>query len=318
MRQMQRTDIEPIRALLRQVLRRKATDFDSLLSQLAPVLELDKEEDRILFQATSGNPNVIRIGVKCTLRLQAHAYASGIIIAALSTPGYTELSDSDRRELVSPADRFLTWAVGRDLQHRLRQREGFDRKLDEILAGAGEELPESLLSSMSRMQRIFGEGLFRIACAWIILHEIGHLHLRHVSCCGYASISQEKEADRFATDWLLDGASSSQNAESSRINTLFGIAVALTWVTVFNVFLGQVDTVTHPQGYDRLYQILDHAIDRQNEVEHAMVWFFVDQMLRIHMWSAGFNFAQDAKHPYEDPSDHVNDLIDRISKQQRS
>jgi Peptidase U49 len=317
MRQMQRTDIEPIRALLRQVLRRKATDFDGLLSQLAPVLELDKEEDRIIFQTTIGNPNVIRIGVKCTVRLQAHAYASGIIIAALSTPGFNELSDSDRQELLSPADGFLTWAVGRDLQTWLRRREGFDTDLDKILAGAGTELPESLLTSLSRKQRIFGEGLFRIACAWIILHEIGHLHSGHVACREYESISQEKEADRFATDWLLDGASSSQNAESSRINALFGIAVALTWLTVFNVFLGQMESVTHPQGYDRLFQVLDHAIDPQNKVEHAMVWFFVDQMLLIHMWSAGFNSTQDAKHVYEDPRDHVNDLIDRISKQQR-
>ena len=318
MGQIQETNLDPLRKLLRQVTRDRFHDLDRLLSQIAPVLELDKEEDQFLFQASSGNPNVIRIGVKCTARLQAHAYASGIIIAALSTPGYSKLSDSDRRELVSPADRFLNWAVGRDLQLRFRQIEGFDRDLDEIFDGAGEELSESLLTSMSRMQRAFGEGWFRIAFAWIILHEIGHLHFCHVSCRGYESIMQEKEADRFATDWLLHGASSSQKARSSRINALFGIAIALTWVTVFNVFLGQMKGVTHPQGYDRLFQVLDYAIDRQNGVEHARVWFFVEQMLLIHMWSAGFSFAQDTKHTYEDPRDHVNDLIDRISKQQRS
>ncbi len=316
MRQMQRTDIEPIRALLRQVLRRKATDFDGLLSQLAPVLELDKEEDRIIFQATIGNPNVIRIGVKCTVRLQAHAYASGIIIATLSTPNFTELSDSDRQELVSPADKFLTWAVGRDLQYWLRQR--FDRELDEILAGAGKELPESLLSSLSRKQRIFGEGLLRIACAWIILHEIGHLHSGHVSCREYESISQEKEADRFATDWLLEGAHTSKDAESSRANALFGIAIALIWLTVFNVYLGQMESSTHPQGYDRLFQVLEYALDRPNEAEHDIIWFFVVEMLRKHMWSAGYNFTQEAKQEYEDPRDYANHLIDRISKQQRS
>ncbi|MGA2705715.1 MAG: phage exclusion protein Lit family protein [Isosphaeraceae bacterium] len=318
MGQIQETSLDPLRKLLRQVVRDRFHDLDRLLSQISPVLELDKEEDQILFQATIGKPNVIRIGVKCTVRLQAHAYASGIIIAARSTPNFTELSDSDRQKLVSPADKFLNWAVGRDLQLRLRQGEGFDKDLDEIFDGAGEELPESLLISMSRMQRAFGEGWFRIALAWIILHEIGHLHYCHVSCRGYESISQEQEADLFATDWLLDGASSSQNAESSRINALFGIAIALTWVTVFNVFLGQMKRVTHPQGYDRLFQVLEHAIDRQNEVEHDRVWFFVDQMLLIHMRSAGFNFTQDAKHTYADPRDHVNHLIDRISKQQRS
>jgi hypothetical protein len=282
------------------------------------VLELDEEEDRILFQASSGNPNLIRIGVKCSVRLHAHSYAAGVIIAALGTPGYTGLSYDDHRELVSLADRLLTWAVSRDLQHWLRPREGFDRELHEILAGAGEDLPEDLLSSMSRTQRTLGEGMFRIACTWIILHEIGHLHLGHVSCRGYESISQEKEADRFATDWLLDGASSSRNAEASRTNALFGVAIALIWVTVFNVFLGQMETATHPQGYDRLFQILDQTIDRQNKDEHVMVWYFVVEMLRIHMWSAGYDFDREAKHAYQDPRDYANHLIDRISKQQRS
>jgi len=318
MGQIRETSLDPLRKLLREVVRDRFHDLDRLLSQISPVLELDKEEDRILLQASSGNPNVIRIGVKCTARLQSHAYASGIIIAALSTPGYSELSDSDRRALDSPAYRFLNWAVGKDLQLRLRQREGFDKDLDEIFNGAGEELPESLLTSMSRMQRAFGEGWFRIALAWIILHEIGHLHCCHVSCRGYESISQEKDADRFATDWLMDSASSSQNAESSRINALFGIAIALIWLTVFNVYLGQMESSTHPQGYDRLFQVLDYALDRPNKAEHDIIWFFVVEMLRIHMWSAGYDFTQEAKQEYEDPRDYANHLIDRISKQQRS
>jgi hypothetical protein len=41
-------------------------------------------------------------------------------------------------------------------------------------------------------------------------------------------------------------------------------------------------------------------------------------MLLIHMWSAGFNHTQDSRDKYEDPREHVNHLIDRISKQQRS
>ena len=318
MRQNPRTNFEPIRGLLRKVVRNRSTDLDALLSPLAPVCELDREEDRITFQAISGNPNVIRIGVKCTVRLQAHAYASGIIIAALCTPGFTELSDSDRQELLSPADGFLTWAVGRDLQTWLRRREGFDTDLDEILDGAGRELPESLLASMSCQQTTLCEGLFRRACAWIILHEIGHLYSRHLPCRGFESIFQEKEADRFATDWLLEGAHTSKDAESGRVNAVFGIAIALIWLTVFNVYLGQMESSTHPQGYDRLFQVLDYALDRPNEAEHDIIWFFVVEMLRIHIWSAGYNFTQEAKQEYEDPRDYANHLIDRISKQQRS
>lgn len=119
MGQIHRISFDPLRELLRKVVRGRFPDLDGLLSQIAPVLEVDKEEGRILFQATSGNPNVIRIGVECTARLQAHAYASGVIVTALGTPGFTELSDADYQELVSPADKFLAWAVSRDLQQWL-------------------------------------------------------------------------------------------------------------------------------------------------------------------------------------------------------
>ena len=86
MGQIQETSLDPMRKLLRQVVRDRFTDLDSILSPLAPICRLDRDEDRICFQAINGTPNVIRIGVKCTVRLQAHAYASGIIITALSTP----------------------------------------------------------------------------------------------------------------------------------------------------------------------------------------------------------------------------------------
>jgi hypothetical protein len=168
--------------------------------------------------------------------LQAHAYAYAIAMSALGTPGYLSLSADERKRLYSPADPLLNWAVSRDLQQWLAQIEGTRRPLEDIFAGVGVKLPDGLLSSLKAEQQVLGEGLFRLASAFILLHELAHLHYGHVTCKGHVSIQQEKDADRFAAEWLTDSSQKQQSID--RMASLYGIAVALLWLTVFDVFLG--------------------------------------------------------------------------------
>ena len=132
------------------------------------------------------------------------------------------------------------------------------------MVGSEHDLPSEFLASLSRSQPRSGIGLFMIAIAFIVLHELAHLKLRHERCEGPASIEQEKEADRFAAEWLLNASDSS----STRCNNFLGIAIALLWLTVFNVYIGPGNYRTHPSGYDRLYQVLHQnlcATTRRNQ-----------------------------------------------------
>src|ERR1051326_8203537 len=81
---MERRSFEPIAKLLRIAAPNKAADLDKLLQRLSPTLEIDHGESRILFQADSAH-NIIRAGMKCTRRLQAHGLAAGVVIAAIGT-----------------------------------------------------------------------------------------------------------------------------------------------------------------------------------------------------------------------------------------
>lgn len=316
MASVERVNIEPIKKLLRMAAPAKAADLDELFKRLSPVCELDRIEERILFQADADH-NLIRIGTKCTVRLQAHAFAAGVIIAGIGTPGFKEMNSGDRKKLFGLADVLFTWAVGRDLQLLLKRLEGHQRDLNTILQGAENDLPEDQLASLSKSQRVLGEGLFRFATAYILLHEIGHLSFGHRRCEGYWSVQQEKDADGFAADWLLD-ATNQKESQASRLNVLFGISVALLWLTVLNVFLGPRRSNTHPEGYDRLFQVLDRGIDPSDEIEHQVVWYFVSTMLFSHMWAAGYDFDErDAAQMQGDPRDEVNYLIDRIAKEDR-
>lgn len=318
MSQNEQVSIEPIRKLFRTVSLNRAADVDALLNELKPVCEIDRQTERNLFWAKVGTPNVIGMGMKCSVRLQAQAYAAGVIIAGIGTPGFQTMSKEERGKLCGPADRLFTWAVGVDVTRWLK-REGINLEPDHVLQATHDDLPNDVLSTLNESQRIMGEGLFRCACAFILLHELGHLKFGHTYTEGYRSLEQEKEADRFAAEWMSDSATGSPgDVEADRLNALFGIAVALLWLTVFNVYFGQKESTTHPQGYDRLSQLLDQVIDRSNEEEHQMVWYFVSTMLFIHMWSAGYDFDEsDAVHMQGDPRDEANYFIDRISNFER-
>lgn len=316
MASIERVNFEPIKNLLRMAAPAKAADLDALFQRLSPVCELDRTEERILFKADA-DKNLIRIGAKCTIRLQIHALAAGVIIAGIGTPGFKEINSDERKKLFGPADVLFAWAVGRDLQQWLKQIDGIQRDLATILRGAENDFPKDLLASLSEKQRVLGKGLLRFATAYILLHELGHLNFGHRRCQGYWSVQQEKDADWFAADWLLEVATQG-GTQANRLNVLFGISVALLWLAVFNVFLGPAHSNTHPEGYDRIFQVLDRGIDPQDEIEHQMIWYFVSTMLFSHMWAAGFDFDErDAAQMQGDPRDEVNYLIDRIAKEDR-
>jgi len=103
-------------------------------------------------------------------------------------------------------------------------------------------------------------------------------------------------------------------SKARRLNCLLGIAIALLWLTVFNVYLGPSHGETHPSGYDRLFQVLDQAICRDDGVEESLVWDFVSRMLFVHMDNAGFQFDTDKMQGT--PREQVNYMIDLLSKQE--
>src|SRR6266487_4496539 len=111
---------EPLIHLLRHAAPQKAQELDRLIAEHNPVFLLDSKEERILF-GTNSVKKIITIGVKCTVRLQAHSVAAAIFIAAPNTPGYLGMSPEERAKLYAPAEPFLTWAVWRDLQQRIKQ-----------------------------------------------------------------------------------------------------------------------------------------------------------------------------------------------------
>jgi hypothetical protein len=78
--------------------------------------------------------------------------------------------------------------------------------------------------------------LFFGALSWVLLHEIGHVHLKHEKDIPVRQrLRQEFQADNFATCWILDEAGSGIEREFR----VLVVCVALSWLFLNEKTLGQ-------------------------------------------------------------------------------
>lgn len=90
--------------------------------------------------------------------------------------------------------------------------------------------------------------VFLTAVAWILLHETGHIALKHPLLQTLRARVEENEADSFATHHVLDGV--------SETDVLFkrglGIVVANVILVLLDLISGQVDSASYPTVEERL------------------------------------------------------------------
>ncbi|MEE4130101.1 phage exclusion protein Lit family protein [Pseudomonas viridiflava] len=93
--------------------------------------------------------------------------------------------------------------------------------------------------------------LFLCAIAWILHHEIAHVVLHHPLINTAFSEQEEREADKHATKWLLDGLPQCDPKLKKRA---LGIAVAVLCLQSLEVGSGSCLRNTHPAAHDRIFK----------------------------------------------------------------
>jgi hypothetical protein len=93
--------------------------------------------------------------------------------------------------------------------------------------------------------------LFLCAIAWILHHEIAHVVLQHPLINTAFSEHEEREADRFATEWLLDGLPQDDPRLKKRA---LGLAVAVLCLQSLEVDTSSCLRNTHPAAHDRIFK----------------------------------------------------------------
>jgi len=92
--------------------------------------------------------------------------------------------------------------------------------------------------------------LFLCAIAWIMHHEIAHVVLGHPLITTVFSEQEEQEADRFATEWLLDGLPKNDPKLKKRA---LGLTVAVLCLQSLEVGTTSCLRNTHPAAHDRIF-----------------------------------------------------------------
>jgi len=105
--------------------------------------------------------------------------------------------------------------------------------------------------------------LFLCALGWIIHHEFGHVVLKHPLGINTFSIQQEREADRYATDWLLEGLDQHDPRLKKRA---LGLAIAVLCLQSLEVESACLRN-THPGAHQRI----DENTARYKHDDHEVI-----------------------------------------------
>lgn len=118
--------------------------------------------------------------------------------------------------------------------------------------------------------------IFLTAVGWILLHEIGHIALQHpFVTIADRSITEEHQADRFATDHVLGGLLDLSLIQKRAL----GIAVANVVLVLLDLMSGQAKGGTHPSSEERLNRNLSAPeLDGADPI-HA----FATAFLQVHL-----------------------------------
>lgn len=124
-----------------------------------------------------------------------------------------------------------------------------------IIANSGAHWPSDISppvpGAVEREEEWYVNNVFLGATGWIVLHEIGHIHHRHEAGAGTDVLkAQEFEADRFATDWILQDLPVNDPRGHFRV---FVTAVALFWVAITDSV--RRGSTTHPHAWQRLERL---------------------------------------------------------------
>jgi hypothetical protein len=256
--------------LLRDVAPERGDELDRELAALSPKIEIDEDELKDSFVATS-QTHVIRVGLPCLKRQLAMAFAYVIVYRAMVA--HAEKTGSHRFPLdgtprVDQATRLLAWAM----TERLRIE-----NLGKHQPGTDEDWPKGLPfphpeSHPDSDERIALE-IYYMALGVDLHHEFTHLRRGHSP--GDAAIEQEIEADVEAAEWLLADVHEGDRYFDKR---LLGVALS----HLYDVFLkleGFDSDKLHPPLVARLWNRIDQYARNRDHI----VWAFVAAALSLHL-----------------------------------
>ncbi|MGH9739020.1 MAG: phage exclusion protein Lit family protein [Candidatus Acidiferrales bacterium] len=160
--------------------------------------------------------------------------------------------------------------------------------LNKCCTGVCEPWPREFPSPQNGdLQTRLATELFLVAVGWILLHESAHILLGHkIDGPNDLKKREECEADRFATEWLLQGVTDSTMLQKRSL----GIAIANLILIALDLRAERLDLLEHPRSVERLNDNLRNYLpDADTELAYALAI----AVLQAHFWIFGVNHTID-------------------------
>ena len=145
-----------------------------------------------------------------------------------------------------------------------------------------------------------------VSCAFLLHHELAHIRLRHSAGVDNAlSLSQEKEADIAAAEWVLDGI----DADSLIfVKRMLGVVQAFLLATAIGLYGGNLGGNSHPFSYDRLTSLLNRFLGNANHITKAIAF----AVLALHFKNSGRTLKKQA---FADPEEALEALCNQLAEE---
>jgi hypothetical protein len=165
-------------------------------------------------------------------------------------------------------------------------------------------LPRPLQSPPRESDENVADELCLVSCAYFLHHELAHIRLHHSSGVNNTlSLSQEKEADIAAAEWVLDGIS----VESPMfVKRMFGIIQGFLLTTAMGLYGGNLGGNSHPFSYDRLASLLSRFLGNDNHVTKGIAFAVLD----LHFQNSGRRLT---KQVFVDPEEALEALCNQLA-----
>lgn len=144
------------------------------------------------------------------------------------------------------------------------------------------------------------------AVASVLHHELAHIILNHTPP---SNIDQEKEADIYSLNYILEPVLNDNKRESKLMLTkrAFGYLISMHSLVMLGIYTGHYDGIKHPKSYDRLYNCLNENIDDPNHI----IWGFLNSILKLHIDNS--NIPVDSTIVFDNHKECANYYIDLLS-----
>ncbi|MHB8521525.1 MAG: phage exclusion protein Lit family protein [Limisphaerales bacterium] len=201
--------------------------------------------------------------------------------------------------VVSKALLLLSWAIKCQLEHD---------EADNWPPG----MPCPLQSPASESDENVADELCLVSCAYFLHHELAHIRNEHDSISqqqlenpemAALSLSQEKEADIEAAEWVLDGI----GVESSMfVKRMLGIVQGFLLTTAMGLYGGNLGGKTHPFSYDRLTSLLSRFLGNAPHITKGIAFAVLD----LHFQNSGRTLQKQA---FADPEEALEALCNQLA-----